>query len=70
MKMKNKLQIFRKLKEPHAKVRRAACGSQAVVWPPLVYVIYLANTENHVGPGSPLSISLRTLLKTRCIPER
>jgi len=30
----------------------------------------LTNTENNAGSESPLSTSLRTLLKTRCIPER
>jgi len=40
METKNKsTQVFEKLKEPHAKVRRAACGSQTAVcvWPPLFY---------------------------------
>ena len=36
----------------------------------LIYVILLANTEKNVGPQSALSTDLRTLLKTRCIPER
>jgi len=33
-----------KLKEPHEKVRRAACGSRAAVWPPLLYLVTAAGT--------------------------
>jgi len=36
----------------------------------VTYITYLANTENIVGPGSPLSTRLRTLLKIGSIPER
>ena len=34
-KWKTNIRFFRKLKEPHAKVRKVASGSRAAVWPPL-----------------------------------